>query len=182
MDWVHEKKLAIEVDGNIYQMSSNIYSYSYSNNPLSSISNLNYEIPRIRIPPPFYLPDQSRFVVGYSGFTIEQGQFDYDYRDTTFILGTQCSNAIGTQAIDPQQAIGGGYNYRRNVPRIDLSLSKDGGINFGSDVSILMRPQGIRQNRVMWRRLGQSNYLMQQYKFYGFGRFVITDGIFGVRQ
>lgn len=164
------------VDGNVYQMSSNIYSYNYGN-------GLNFEIPRIRIPPPIFLPDQSRFVAGYSGFTLEQGQFDYDYRDTTFIMGDQINNSVGTQAISPQQqAIGGGYNYRRYVPRIDLSLSKDGGINFGTDVSIAMHPQGNRQNRVMWRGLGQSNFLMQKFTFWGYGPFTFTEGITGVYQ
>lgn len=164
------------VDGNIYQMSSNIYSYNYGN-------GMNFEIPRVRIPPPIYLPDQSRFVAGYSGFTVEQGQFDYDYRDTTFILGTQLRNAVGTQALFPrQQAIGGGHNYRRYVPSIALSLSKDGGINFGNDVHIEMRPNGIRQNRVMWRQLGQSNYLMQKFSFWGFSHFLLTDGITGIKQ
>jgi len=164
------------VDGNIYQMSSNLYSYDYGNGNI-------FDIPRIRIPPPFYLPDQSRFVVGYSGFTVEQGQFDYDNRDTSFIMGGQLNNNIvGTQAISPQQAIGSGYNFRNNVPRIDLSLSKDGGVTFGNDMPMIMRPQGIRQNRVMWRNLGQSNYLMQKFSFHGFGRFLVSDGVFGVYQ
>jgi len=178
------------IDGNIYQMGSNLYTYDYGNGNVA-------EIPRIRIPPPVRMPDQSRFIAGYTGFVIEQGQFDFDHRNTTSMLSDQAGNPITTQGNQPylvpsggnnyslngsQQYIGNGYNFRKNVPRVDLSLSKDGGVNYGSDVSISMRPQGKRQNRLMWWRLGASNDLYQQYKFYGMGRFVFSDGITGVYQ
>jgi len=159
------------VDGNIYQMGSNLYTYDYGNGNV-------YEIPRIRITPPIRMPDQSRFVAGYAGFTIEQGQFNYDDRDTRFILGDQMNDPICTQG--NSQYIGGGFNFATNVPRVDLSLSKDGGVNFGSDVSINMRPQGVRQNRLMWWRLGAQNDLTMQFKFYGFDHFTMTEGICGV--
>jgi len=178
------------IDGNIYQMSSNLYTYDYGNGNIA-------EIPRIRIPPPIRMPDQSRFVAGYAGFTIEQGQFDYDYRDTTSILADQGNNPITSQGGQPylvptsgnnyslrgaQQYIGNGYNFRNNVPRVDLSLSKDGAVNFGNNVSLNMRPQGKRQNRMMWWRLGAANDLSLQYRFWGFDRFVMTDGIVSYYQ
>ncbi len=178
------------IDGNIYQMGSNLYTYDYGNGNIS-------EIPRIRIPPPIRMPDQSRFITGYTGFTIEQGQFDYDYRDTRSLLADQANDPITTQGGQPylvptsgnnyslngsQQYIGNGFNFRTNVPRIDLCLSKDGGVNFGSNVSINIRPQGKRQNRMMWWRLGASNDLTMQFRFYGLERFVMTDGIAGVYQ
>ena len=169
-------------------MGSNIYVYDYGNGAVN-------EIPRIRITPPIQLPDQSRFVAGYAGFTIEQGQFSYDYRDTRFILGTQANGPITTQGgapalnINPppqlygsSQYIGGGHNFRVNVPRIDLSISKDGGVNFGSAVSISMRPQGKRQNRLMWWRLGAANDLTVKIFMTGQGRFVARDGIVSIYQ
>lgn len=178
------------IDGNIYEMGSNLYTYDYGNGKI-------FEIPRIRIPPSIRLPDQSRFIAGYTGFTIEQGHFDFDHRDTRALLGTESNYPITTQGGQPlltpsggnnytqngaQQYIGVGHNFRRNVPRVDLSLSKDGGVNFGNDVSIQMRPQGKRQNRLMWWKCGSANDLTQQFKFYGMNRFVFTDGITGVYQ
>lgn len=181
------------IDGNIYQMSSNFYTYDYGNGNV-------FEIPRIRIPPPIRMPDQSRFITGYMGFTIEQGQFSYDYRDTRSLLSDEQLNPITTQGGQPslvplaypnqnqytqrgaQQYIGNGYNFRTNVPRVDLSLSKDGGRNYSNNVSLNMRPEGKRQNRLMWWRLGASNDLIPQYRFYGLNRFVMTDGIAGVYQ
>jgi hypothetical protein len=178
------------IDGNIYQMSSNLYTYDYGNDNV-------FEIPRIRIPPPIRMPDQSRFITGYAGFTIEQGQFSFDQRDTQDMLSTEQIYPITTQGGQPylvptggnnyslrgsQQYISDGYNFRKQVPRVDLSLSKDGGINFSNVVGIDMRPQGVRQNRLMWWRLGASNDLTMQYRFYGFDRFVMTEGIAGVYQ
>lgn len=178
------------IDGNLYQMSSNLYTYDYGNGNV-------FEIPRIRIPPPIRLPDQSRFIAGYTGFTIEQGYFSYDQRNTRAMIADERYNPITTQGGQPylvplggnqyllsgsSQYAGLGYNFRNSVPRIDLSLSKDGGVNFGNDVPISMRAQGKRQNRVMWWRLGSANDLMLQFKFYGMDRFVLTDGICGVYQ
>lgn len=161
------------LDGNIYQMSSNFYTYDYGDGKI-------FEVPRIRIPPTIRMPDQSRFVTGYMGFTIEQGQFDYDYRDTRSILSSEKNNPIVTEG--NKKYIGNGYNFRNNVPRVDLSLSKDGGVNFGNVVSLNMRPQGKRKNRLMWWRLGAANDLTAQFRFYGFNRFVLTDGIAGCYQ
>jgi hypothetical protein len=161
------------IDGNIYQMSSNIYTYDYGNNNV-------FEIPRIRIPPPIRQPDQSRFITGYVGFTIEQGQFDYDYRDTRSLNSDEANNPLVTE--NNVIYIGNGYNFRTNVPRVYLALSKDGGVNFGNYVSKNMRPQGKRQNRLMWWRLGQANDLSMQFRFYGLNRFAMTDGIAGIYQ
>lgn len=181
------------IDGNVYQMSSNLYTYDYGNGNV-------HEIPRIRIPPPVRMPDQSRFVTGYAGFTIEQGQFSYDQRDTRSLLADEADNPITTQGGQPylvplsppnqnqysqqgaRQYIGNGYNFRTNVPRVDLNLSKDGGVNYGNVVSINMRPQGKRQNRLMWWRLGQANDLTLCFRMLGFGRYTFTDGILGVYQ
>lgn len=160
-------------DGNLYQLSSDFVDYDYGDGHV-------FEIPRIRITPSIALPDQSRFVAGYTGFTIEQGQFDYPDVDTRFILGTEDDDEISTQ--DHNVLIGGGQDFTNNVPRIDFCVSKDGGVNFGSNVTILMRPLGIRQNRLMWWRLGAANDLVQQFRFWGFGRFVASNGITGITQ
>lgn len=137
-------------DGNLYQLGSQFTTYDYGLNTFGE--PVIHAIPRRRICSSIALPDQSRFVAGYTGFTIEQGQFDFD------------------------------PNSLNNRPRIDLSLSKDGGVNFGNRYSIYMRPPGIRQNRLMWWRLGAANDLVQMFDFWGFQRFVARDGITGIYQ
>lgn len=160
-------------DGNLYQLNSSFYTYDYGNDNV-------FEIPRIRICNSIALPDQSRFIAGYAGFTIEQGQFDYPDRDTRFILGTEDTNEISTQ--NHNVLIGGGQDFTSRVPTIDMSLSKDGGYNFGSVASIIMKPLGRRANKIMWWRLGASNDLVHQFRFNGFGRFIAANGICGVYQ
>ncbi len=160
-------------DGNLYELSSQFVDYDYGNDKV-------FEIPRIRITPSIQLPDQSRFIAGYSGFTIEQGQFDFPDMDTRFQLGTEDSSLISTQ--DHNLILGGGENRRNNVPRVDMCLSKDGGVNFGSNAGIEMNSLGRRANRLMWWRLGSANDLVHQFRFHGFGRFVANNGITGVHQ
>lgn len=160
-------------DGNLYQLSSDLNSYDYGNDNV-------FEIPRIRITPSIEMPDQSRFICGYSGFTVEQGQFDYNDVDTTFVLGTEDSDEISTQ--NHSLLIGGGYDYRSNVPRIDMAVSKDGGVTYGSYVNNIMQPLGRRANKMIWWRLGASNSLVHQFRFYGFGRFVAYNGVSGITQ
>lgn len=161
------------VDGNLYKLGSDFVDYDYGSGRI-------FEIPRIRITPSIMMPDQSRFVAGYTGFTVEQGQFDYPDRDTRFVISTEDGNEISTQ--NHQQLIGGGQDFRDNVPRIDMCISKDGGTAFGSNVSIIMKPLGRRQNRVVWWRLGAANDLVHQFRFHGFGRYVCRDGVTGIYQ
>ncbi len=161
------------IDGNLYQLGSQFETFDYGNNK-------EFPIPRIRITPPLRMPDQSRFVIGYSGFTIEQGQFDFNGLDTTFALGTQDQSYISEQ--NQQLIIGGGQNQANKVPRVDLSISKDGAMTYGNDVSINMRPLAKRTNRLMWWRLGAANDLTHQFRFYGFKRFLASSGICGVYQ
>jgi hypothetical protein len=125
-------------DGNIYQLGSQFDNYDYGDGRV-------FDAPRIRILPSINFPDQSYFVSGYTGFTIEQG-------------------------------------ITNQVQRVDMSLSKDGGVNFGSVASKTLNTLGNRQNRLMYWNLGMANDLTQQFRFYGLNRFLITNGITGIYQ
>jgi hypothetical protein len=160
-------------DGNLYELSSQFTTYDYGNDEV-------FEIPRIRITASISQPDQSRFVAGYSGFTIEQGQFDYPDVDTRFNLNTQDGSQILTQ--DDAFILSGGEDFTANVPKINLSLSKDGGVNFGSKWAKFLNPLGRRANRLMWYQLGAANELVHQFEFFGFQRFVAKEGVCGVME
>jgi hypothetical protein len=132
-------------DGNLYRLASDLFSYNYGNGK-------EFEIPMIRITNNFSMPDQSRFIVDYAGFTLQQGSFPFDYPKDDFI------------------------------PRIDMSVSIDGGVNFSNYVPLTLRPQGIRKNRVMAYNVGSSNDFTFQYRFYSMrAPFVAYDGVMGVR-
>lgn len=69
-----------------------------------------------------------------------------------------------------------------SVQRVDLSLSKDHGINYGSTQSITLPRLGKRTNRLMYWNQGMANSLVPQFRFYGFDRFSGNDGIVGIFQ
>jgi hypothetical protein len=110
------------------------------------------QIPYIRIPPSVKFPDSRVFTVGYVVVPVEQGNFDYATPETD------------------------------NVPRIDLCISKDGGVNYGSNVARTMFPQGRRASRVRWLDIGRANDLTPQFRFQAYGRFIAKDGVIGIRQ
>ena len=125
-------------DGNLYQLGQQFTNYDYGDENI-------YEIPRIRICPEIKLVDQSYFVAGYAGFTIESG-------------------------------------LTNQTQRVDLSLSRDSGVTYGSVESMYLPGLGQRQNKLMWWQLGMANTLTPQFRFSGFDRFTGTDGILGVFQ
>jgi hypothetical protein len=69
-----------------------------------------------------------------------------------------------------------------STPRVDLSISIDGGATFGSDMPYVLNPIGKRKNRLMWWQAGLANDFVCQFKFWGIGRFVCTDGVVNIRQ
>jgi hypothetical protein len=110
------------------------------------------EIPRVRVCEHARLPDSSPFIGRAMTFTMEQGCDSLNIGDAS---------------------------YR---PRVDASLSYDGGETFSSYVPSQMNVIGKRKNRVVWNGLGQSNDLVQQFRFWGKGRFLATDGVLSVYQ
>lgn len=67
------------------------------------------------------------------------------------------------------------------VPCVDLSVSYDGGASFGAEYRYILPPIGIRKNRLNWWQGGIANDMVLQFKFWGVGRFVITDGVCNIR-
>lgn len=168
------------------------------------------EIPRIRTCKSIRFPDQSYRIANDIGFTIESGETPVQQeidgpiflitQDGKFIITqgnsiffvTQDNNYILTQDnknIVSQQTDPTDFNFlidQNNLvinilPRVDLSVSYDGGASFSSDFPYVLPSLGQRRNRLMWWQLGAFNDFTPQFKFWGLGRFVCTDGILNVR-
>jgi hypothetical protein len=69
-----------------------------------------------------------------------------------------------------------------DIQRIDLSVSKDGGMSFSSYVSKTLNPLAKRKNRMNFWNLGAANDFVAQFRFWGNGRFVLTDGVVSTYQ
>lgn len=178
---------------------------------IDSLGNISFhEIPRIRSCHNVRLPSQENFVVNDIGFTIETGETNYqqqvvgpiffiaqdgDYlvTDGDFIFfQTQDGSFLETQNGDDlssqQAAPGGDYLISQQseilyqTPVVDLTMSYDGGATFGNAFRYTLPAIGDRRNRLMWWQCGWGNDVVTQFKFWGIGRFVVTDGLMHIRQ
>jgi hypothetical protein len=140
------------------------------------------EIPRFRICKNIRMPTQEYFVVNDVGFTIEQGETNYqpvDLGPLNIITenGLLLLTEDGLNNLITEQD-----NIYLMLPRVDLSISTDGGASFGSDMGYTLNQIGNRKNKIQWWQIGLANDFVCQFKFWGLGRFVATDGIVNIRQ
>ena len=164
------------------------------------------DIPRIRECANLRLPSQNYFIINDAGFTIESGETDYIYHDEgpikwKFINGNQvCTLGTSDSLIkfvngnfwefvngekvayvvpDPgtPQPLVFVKNKRVPVtPRVDMMVSYDGGASFNNVFPYELPP------RLMWWQLGIANDAVFQFRFWGMGRFVVTDGLVNIRE
>lgn len=165
-------------DGNVYLFSSIIPDAFYSETDVR-------QIPRIRITPPLRLPSQRMFIIKSLGFTVENGRpnefttYLGPVADGSPIIDTEDSLGITTQnsiSLTTEENTGTQTTYTLSSSGVDLSISRDGGENFGSSLRLDMSPTGKRRSRFIFQRLGQANDASFQLRFYGFERFVAFNG------
>ena len=150
------------------------------------------DIPRIRIPPPFSLPNAEYFVVNKLTFTIEQGQpnvvtttvvteeiNDLLATEDLVLIQTEDGKNIGTQT---QVSVLPIASYVLSENNVYLSVSRDGGTTFGSTLVTPMYPTGVRKNQFNIQRVGAANDITYQWRFVGKSRFVFTDGVASISQ
>jgi hypothetical protein len=169
------------------------------------------EIPRIRTCKNIRDVSQEYFIVNDLGFTIEMGQTPaqqestgdvflitqdghkiitqgnsifFVTQDNQFIV-TQDNQYLVSQQTDPTDfayLISQQKGFAYIQPRVDFSISIDGGETFSSDFPYVMNPLAQRRNKLMWWQIGLANDFVPQFKFWGLGRFVCTDGEANTRQ
>jgi hypothetical protein len=69
-----------------------------------------------------------------------------------------------------------------NVQSVDFSMAKDGGQSVGSSNRKNLNRLGHRPNRLNWWSLGSANDLTCQFRFWGEGRFVCSNGLVSIYQ
>lgn len=114
----------------------------------------------------------------FLGIVTQDGEFIIT-QNGLLIVSQQ--NGTGTEAliIANQQANTGTGNL--SLPRVDLSISIDGGATFGNEWSYYLPAIGYRKNRLYWWQCGIANDFVAQFKFHNLGRVVCTDGIANTR-
>lgn len=169
------------------------------------------EIPRIRTCKNIRNIKQEYFIINDIGFTIESGNTNYLEQDlgpiylTTedgkkyitegdpIFIQTEDGNLFVTEdgiQLVSEQVDATSFEYliaeqdfiEHGVPRVDLSVSIDGGEHFSSYDAQYLPPIGQRKNKLAWWQLGAANDFVCQFRFWSLGRFVITDGVVNTRQ
>ncbi len=169
-------------DGSIYETGSSLTTFDYS--IISQGIIKEYEIPRVRVTAPLRLPNSDRFLINNLTITVEQGS-DESYKGSyLFIITTEDGFAISEENDSEQDILPAQLQTETVVepyqPRIDLSLSKDGAVNFSSYIHKNMNPLGKRRNKVIFWQLGSANDLSVQFRFWSKSRVVVTDGVIDI--
>lgn len=172
-------------DGNLYEFGTQFTSFQYAADNIQ-------QMPRIIIPGPMRLPSSRWFIGDNLTFIIENGQpnnveeiifqntpfegNEIETQDQLFVITTQDGHPICMQ-----------HNFNTSsievaTEVIDLSISRDGGVTFGSAWRKNMNPTGIRKSRMIFQRLGILNDLSFMLRFHGFGRYVVGSGLISIHQ
>lgn len=115
----------------------------------------------------------------FSGIIAQNGNFIIG-QNGSYIISQQ-PNPIGPTLLIAQQEANTGIS-NLSLPHVDLSISTDGGASFGNQWAYYLPPIGYRKNRLIWWQGGIANDFVPQFKFWGLGRFVATDGTVNLRR
>lgn len=115
----------------------------------------------------------------FLGLVTQDGQFLLS-QDGKLLVSQQ--NATGTEQLLIAQQMGNTGTSNLSLPHVDLSISDDGGESFGNEWAYYLPPIGHTKNRLLWWQCGIANDFVAQFKFWGLGRFVATDGEVNVRS
>lgn len=188
-DWdftYHPARQMVYFDNQIYFVSLKQGSLMRISTNLTSISTSivnQYEIPRIRKCDTFRLPGSDRFIVNQFSFTIENGveqDVDFAFECDGYILGEVSGDIMYSEDDEPLLIESGSCRVYR--PRIDVSLSKNGGQTYGNSNIYYMHGTGRYKNQPRFNLLGEANQFTIQMRFWGFGAVVISNGVLEVRQ
>lgn len=166
-------------DASIYQMGTQFITYNYNLDK----TILGDVIPRIRICKSIRREDSSRFRVGQFTFWIEQGTSDfYIINPDQVVCNGQLITETGGNFIVTEKDIrilseAGSCVDVFDIPRVDMSFSKNGNQSFSNIVGRNLNPRGQYRNQIRWWRMGQANEFTIQLRFWGHQRFVVKDGV-----
>ncbi len=174
--YFNEKSYFVSLkDASIYEIADqyNTYSYSTDKNDVGKL------IPRIRICKTIRKEDSSTFRCGMFTFWIEQGVNDFfempgcEGEMITEITEQKIISEFGLTLLDED----GFCSPEINVPRVDMSFSKNGNESFSNFVGRDLQPMSHFRNQIRWHRIGQANEITIQLRFWGLNRFVVQDGV-----
>ena len=178
-------------NASLYQSSTNFTTYDENLPGPGANPEFDREIQRLRICNTIRTEDSSQFRVNSFVMTIEQGN-DTNVTGASLLnnenllitedLFIPPDDIIITEGGIPMAdensgaGIGLGDLPPPYQPRVDCSVSRDGGITWSNTVSRGLNPVGYRQNILNWDNMGRANYFTIKLRFWGTARFVVFNG------
>lgn len=178
-------------NASLYQSSTNFTTYNENLPTITQDPTKNLEIPRIRICDTVRAEDSGQFRANTFSFTIEQGtdeavsglsllnNVDYIVTEDAFVFpNVMILTEYGIPIVDEDSGagVGAGDLSPPYQPRVDLSISRDGGYTWSNTVARNLNAVGYRQNIINWENLGSSNSLTIKIRFWGMSRFIAING------
>jgi hypothetical protein len=171
-------------NGTIFQISSDLTTYDVFANESGELVDKIYEIPRVRLTNTYRINNRpEKFKIKLFTFTIESGTTDGAYDTPTcfgYIITEDTGQIIYTEDGLPL-LVEGGYCFT-NKPRVDLTISKNGGITFSNVVSYTLKATGQFKNQPRFNNLGYAQQITYQLRFWSQGRVVIKNGAMELGQ
>lgn len=184
-------------NASLYQMSSNFTNIDENLYPLSQSVPYNYglvfDIQRERVTSSVRQGNSTRFIANSFVITLEQGTdpnySGIDANPNNVIITEPAYNPALTKTVNEPDTL---YLVVNNIPgrldpyfnpnlpyipHIDLAISKDGGITWGSYVRRDLHTLGNRQNILHWEGMGAANDLCFKLRFWGTYRFIVNNAI-----
>lgn len=152
-----------------------------------------YSIQRLRICENIMQEDSDKFIVNVFTMTMEQGNDEAVSNASLNIINpiiteaffvppfTQIITEWGFDIVDEDSWNGADIFTPPYQPRVDLSISIDGGISWSATVGRELNPVGYRKNILNWNRLGACNSMTLKLRFWGTSRFVVNNGVLEVK-
>lgn len=170
-------------NGALYEFGTEFTTYDDNIDTLDA--DLIHAIPRVRMCNAIRAEDSRRFIANSCVITIEQGN-DPRYsalnndqiEEIISEEGLFLVSEDGEEFIVAENSGGGGSAITSIIykPRVDLSLSYDGGISWGNWVSRELNPLAKRQNMLTWEKMGATNDIRLKFRFVGTDRVVVNNG------
>lgn len=164
-------------DGRIYELNTDLTTYDLTVDSIAETVDQVYEIPCVRLTNTYRLPRPEKYKVNLFTFVIESGTTADAYDQVScfgYILNEETNGIIYTEDGLPI-LVEGGYCIT-NKPRVDLTISKNGGITFSNVVSYQLKATGQFQNQPRFINLGYAQQITYQMRFWGTGRKVVKNG------
>lgn len=189
-DWnfnYHPARQIAYFQGHLYFVSLNdgkLYLLSTDETQDSTVPLLQeYDIPRVRVCPTFRLPRPEKFRINLFTFVVESGttpNVSGISQCEGYIITEDTNSIIYTEDNLPLLIESGSCQVA--APRIDVTISKDGGITYSNAVPYYMHNTGQYQCQPRFSRLGVANQFGVQMRFWNMGRVVVHNGVIEVAQ